>query len=83
MRPAGRGSDARAARLITCVVQDADTGDVLMVAWADAEALEATRATGLAHFHSPLAGRAVAEGRDVGQHDGGGRSRRTATATRC
>ena len=38
--------------LTTCVVQDADTGDVLMVAWADEEALEATRETGLAHFHS-------------------------------
>jgi phosphoribosyl-AMP cyclohydrolase / phosphoribosyl-ATP pyrophosphohydrolase len=45
MRPAGED-------LITCVVQDADTGDVLMVAWADEEALEATRTTGLAHFHS-------------------------------
>ena len=28
------------------------TGEVLMVAWQDAEALAATRATGLAHFHS-------------------------------
>jgi phosphoribosyl-ATP pyrophosphohydrolase/phosphoribosyl-AMP cyclohydrolase len=45
MRPAGQD-------LITCVVQDADSGDVLMVAWADQEALDATRATGLAHFHS-------------------------------
>jgi phosphoribosyl-AMP cyclohydrolase / phosphoribosyl-ATP pyrophosphohydrolase len=38
--------------LITCVVQDAGSGDVLMVAWADQEALDATRRTGLAHFHS-------------------------------
>ena len=38
--------------LITCVVQDADSGDVLMVAWQDTEAREATRRTGLAHFHS-------------------------------
>jgi len=38
--------------LTACVVQDADTGDVLMLAWADAEALDATRRTGLAHFHS-------------------------------
>ena len=38
--------------LATCVVQDARSGDVLMVAWADQAALEATVRTGLAHFHS-------------------------------
>ena len=38
--------------LVACIVQDADSGDVLMLAWADDEALEATRRTGLAHFHS-------------------------------
>jgi phosphoribosyl-AMP cyclohydrolase / phosphoribosyl-ATP pyrophosphohydrolase len=38
--------------LRACIVQDADSGDVLMLAWADEEALEATRRTGLAHFHS-------------------------------
>ena len=38
--------------LLPCVVQDATGGEVLMVAWMDAEALEATRATGYAHFHS-------------------------------
>ena len=38
--------------LLPCVVQDAESGDVLMVAWMDDEALQATRATGLAHFHS-------------------------------
>jgi phosphoribosyl-ATP pyrophosphohydrolase/phosphoribosyl-AMP cyclohydrolase len=38
--------------LVTCVVQDAASGDVLMVAWADRAALEATVRTGLAHFHS-------------------------------
>ena len=43
---------ASGADLITCVVQDARTGEVLMVAWQDAEARAATRATGLAHFHS-------------------------------
>jgi len=41
-----------AADLVACVVQDAHTGDVLMLAWADEAALEATRRTGLAHFHS-------------------------------
>jgi phosphoribosyl-ATP pyrophosphohydrolase/phosphoribosyl-AMP cyclohydrolase len=43
---------ASGADLITCVVQDARTGEVLMVAWQDDEARTATRATGLAHFHS-------------------------------
>jgi len=38
--------------LVVAVVQDADDGRVLMVAWQDAEAVEATLATGEAHFHS-------------------------------
>jgi phosphoribosyl-ATP pyrophosphohydrolase/phosphoribosyl-AMP cyclohydrolase len=41
-----------AAGLAPAVVQDAETGDVLMVAWMNAEALARTRATGLAHFWS-------------------------------
>jgi phosphoribosyl-AMP cyclohydrolase len=41
-----------AAGLITAVVQDAASGEVLMVAFMDREALEKTRKTGLAHFHS-------------------------------
>lgn len=38
--------------LVATVVQDADDGRVLMVAWQDAEALAATLRTGEAHFHS-------------------------------
>jgi len=38
--------------LITAVVQEAATGEVLMVAWMDRAALEATIATGRAHFWS-------------------------------
>jgi phosphoribosyl-ATP pyrophosphohydrolase/phosphoribosyl-AMP cyclohydrolase len=38
--------------LVPCVVQHADTGRVLMLAYMDSEALEATVATGLGHFHS-------------------------------
>lgn len=38
--------------LLTAVVVDAEDGSVRMVAFMDAEALERTRATGLAHFHS-------------------------------
>ncbi len=38
--------------LIPAVVQDAETGIVLMVAWMNAEALRRTRATGATHFWS-------------------------------
>jgi len=38
--------------LLPAVVQDVNTGAVLMLAWMNAEALEQTRATGFAHFYS-------------------------------
>ena len=38
--------------LVCVVAQDLSSGDVLMVAWANAEAVERTRATGFAHFWS-------------------------------
>ncbi len=38
--------------LIPAVVQDAQTGEVLMVAWMNEEALQRTQETGLAHFWS-------------------------------
>ena len=38
--------------LIPAVVQEADTGEVLMVAWMDRAALDATLTTGLSHFWS-------------------------------
>lgn len=38
--------------LVPCVVQDAAGGEVLMVAYANAEAMEATFRTGDAHFWS-------------------------------
>lgn len=43
---------ADAGSLLPVVVQDADDGRVLMLAWANAAALEVTRATGEAHFWS-------------------------------
>ncbi len=52
MRPAGADVTVPAGALLPCVVQDADTGRVLMLAHVDAEAMEATRRTGEAHFHS-------------------------------
>ena len=53
-REAGLTLDPKfdASGLITAVVTDADTGDVLMLAHMNAEALECTRATGEAHFWS-------------------------------
>src|SRR5258708_14077460 len=38
--------------LVPCVVQDADRGTVLMLAWMNADALRLTRQTGFAHFWS-------------------------------
>jgi len=38
--------------LVPCVVQDAERGTVLMVAWMNAEALRLTRETGVVHFWS-------------------------------
>ncbi len=38
--------------LFPVVAQDADTGDVLMVAWGNAESLERTRKTGWMHYWS-------------------------------
>ncbi|UJA20493.1 bifunctional phosphoribosyl-AMP cyclohydrolase/phosphoribosyl-ATP diphosphatase HisIE [Thermoleophilia bacterium SCSIO 60948] len=38
--------------LAPCIVQDATTGEVLMLAWVNAEAVERTRETGETHFWS-------------------------------
>ena len=67
-REQGLGFNPRfdSAGLIPAVAQDAASGEVLMVAWMDAEALEATRATGLAHFHSRSRGRLWLKGESSG-----------------
>lgn len=52
--------------LVPVVVQDADDGRVLMVAYADAEALAATLATGQVHFHSRSRGRLWRKGETSG-----------------
>jgi phosphoribosyl-ATP pyrophosphohydrolase/phosphoribosyl-AMP cyclohydrolase len=52
--------------LIPAVVQEADSGEVLMVAWMDRAALEATLATGLAHFWSRSRGRQWQKGETSG-----------------
>jgi phosphoribosyl-AMP cyclohydrolase len=38
--------------LVPAIAQDAVTGEVLMLAWVDREAWEATLRTGFAHYHS-------------------------------
>lgn len=50
----GKSSELRfdANGLVCVVAQDWGSGDVLMVAWANAEAIERTRETGFAHFWS-------------------------------
>jgi phosphoribosyl-ATP pyrophosphohydrolase/phosphoribosyl-AMP cyclohydrolase len=52
--------------LVPAVVQDAADGRVLMLAWMDAEALEATLATGEVHFHSRSRGRLWRKGETSG-----------------
>ena len=52
--------------LLPVVAQDVSSGAVLMVAWADREALDATRRTGLAHFHSRSRGRLWRKGETSG-----------------
>ncbi|WP_379546851.1 phosphoribosyl-AMP cyclohydrolase [Qipengyuania sp. DSG2-2] len=52
--------------LLSAVVTDFDSGDVLMVAFMDEEALAATRETGLAHFHSRSRGKLWQKGESSG-----------------
>ena len=54
------------AGLLTAVAQDAASGEVLMVAFMDRAALDATRATGFAHFHSRSRGRLWKKGESSG-----------------
>ncbi|UVO49133.1 phosphoribosyl-AMP cyclohydrolase [Sphingomonas sp. SUN019] len=55
-----------AAGLITAVVTDVATGEVLMLAHMNADALAATRATGLATFWSRSRGRLWRKGEESG-----------------
>ena len=52
--------------LLTAVAVDADNGEVLMVAFMDHEALEKTRESGLAHFHSRSRGKLWMKGETSG-----------------
>jgi phosphoribosyl-ATP pyrophosphohydrolase/phosphoribosyl-AMP cyclohydrolase len=52
--------------LIPAVVQEADTGEVLMVAWMNRGALDATLTTGLSHFWSRSRGKLWRKGETSG-----------------
>jgi phosphoribosyl-AMP cyclohydrolase len=52
--------------LLSAVVTHAVNGEVLMLAFMDAEALAKTRETGLAHFHSRSRGRLWMKGETSG-----------------
>jgi phosphoribosyl-ATP pyrophosphohydrolase/phosphoribosyl-AMP cyclohydrolase len=52
--------------LIPAVVQEAETGEVLMVAWMNQEAFDATLRTGLAHFWSRSRGQLWQKGETSG-----------------
>ena len=52
--------------LLTAVVTDTATKDILMVAFMDREALDATVKTGLAHFHSRSRGKLWQKGESSG-----------------
>jgi phosphoribosyl-ATP pyrophosphohydrolase/phosphoribosyl-AMP cyclohydrolase len=52
--------------LVPAVAQDAATGEVLMLAWADREALDATLSTAKAYFRSRSRGRLWKKGEESG-----------------
>jgi len=66
MRPSRPRVSIPEGALMPCVVQHADTGRVLMLAYMDAEALEATVKTGFGHFHSRSRGRLWKKGETSG-----------------
>ncbi|MCB2077052.1 MAG: phosphoribosyl-AMP cyclohydrolase [Novosphingobium sp.] len=52
--------------LMTAIAMDAESREILMVAFMDAEALAMTRETGLAHFHSRSRGKLWLKGETSG-----------------
>jgi len=52
--------------ILAAVATDADTGEVLMLAWMDADALARTIETGHAHFYSRSRGRQWKKGEESG-----------------
>jgi phosphoribosyl-AMP cyclohydrolase len=54
------------AGLVPIVVQDSSNGEILMLAWANREALEKTIATGKVHTYSRSRGRLALKGESSG-----------------
>lgn len=52
--------------LVPVIVQDTETGDVLMLAWADEEAIHMTIQTGFAHYFSRSRKRIWKKGEESG-----------------
>jgi len=52
--------------LLTAIAVDSESREILMVAFMDAEALDKTRETGLAHFHSRSRGKLWLKGETSG-----------------
>ena len=52
--------------LVPAIVQDVDSGQVLMMAWMNAEALEMTASTGKATFYSRSRGKVWVKGESSG-----------------
>ena len=52
--------------LLSAVVQDVRTGQILMVAFMDEEAIAATQESGIAHFHSRSRGKLWKKGETSG-----------------
>lgn len=57
-----------AAGLVPCVAQDAGTGEVLMVAWMNADAVARTLATGRVTYWSRSRGEFWVKGQTSGHH---------------
>ncbi len=55
-----------ATGLVPAIAQEARTGHVLMLAWMDRAAFDATLATGFAHYHSRSRGRLWKKGEESG-----------------
>jgi phosphoribosyl-AMP cyclohydrolase len=55
-----------AAGLVPAIIQDASSGEVLMLAYMNAQALHLTRTTGITHFWSRSRGRLWQKGEDSG-----------------
>lgn len=80
---------SKSGGLVAAVAQDAETGEVLMLAWMNPEAWEKTLETGEVHYYSRSRKSLWHKGRKLGQrpesplHSAGLRFRRSTPADRA